>query len=257
MEIYLEALDLWETVEEDYDVVLLPNNPTVAQIKSQKEKKIRKSKAKATLFASLSQIIFMRIMAFKSPKEIWDSLKEECTGDERIRGMKVLNLIREFELQKMKESKTVKEYSDRLLGIVNKAQEQRRLMSQDGMIEGALAANHKTQSKSNNSRKNYPPCQHYGKIGHPPFKCWKRPDAQCKICNQLGHEVVICKNKSRKYETNAQVTKEEEEEDHLFVTTYSLTKKSDFWMIDSGCTNHMTYDKTLFKEFLPLKNKKI
>ncbi|KAF3645230.1 hypothetical protein FXO37_21089 [Capsicum annuum] len=55
----------------------------------------------------------------------------------------------------MKESETVKEYSDRLLGIVNKlkiAQEQRRLMTQDGMIEGALAANHKTLQ------------------GHPPFK---------------------------------------------------------------------------------------
>ena len=34
--------------------------------------------------------------------------------------MKVLNLIREFELQKVKESETVKEYSDRLFGIVNK-----------------------------------------------------------------------------------------------------------------------------------------
>ncbi|XP_019225002.1 PREDICTED: uncharacterized protein LOC109206621 [Nicotiana attenuata] len=92
-------------------------------------------------------------MALKSAKEIWDYLKGEYTGDERIRGMKVLNLIREFELQKMKESETVKEYSDRLLGIVNKAQEQRRLMRQDGMVEGALAANHKTQSKGNNVKK--------------------------------------------------------------------------------------------------------
>ena len=34
--------------------------------------------------------------------------------------MHVLNLIREFELQKMKEYETIKEYSDRLFGIVNK-----------------------------------------------------------------------------------------------------------------------------------------
>jgi len=34
--------------------------------------------------------------------------------------MQVLNLIREFELQRMKESKSVKEYSDRLLSIANK-----------------------------------------------------------------------------------------------------------------------------------------
>ncbi|XP_019232217.1 PREDICTED: uncharacterized protein LOC109212937 [Nicotiana attenuata] len=224
METYLEALDLWEAVEEDYDVLPLPNNPTMAQIKSHKEKKTRKSKAKATLFAGVSATIFTRVMALKSAKEIWDYLKGEYTGDERIRGMKVLNLIREFELQKMKESETVKEYSDRLLGIVNKAQEQRRLMRQDGMVEGALTANHKTQSKGNNVKKNSPPCQHCGKKGHPPFKCWKRPDAKCKICNQLGHEAVICKGKYQKHEADAQVANEEEE-DHLFVATILSTKK--------------------------------
>ncbi|XP_057443932.1 uncharacterized protein LOC130736101 [Lotus japonicus] len=34
--------------------------------------------------------------------------------------MQVLNLIREFELQRMKESETAKQYADKLLGIVNK-----------------------------------------------------------------------------------------------------------------------------------------
>lgn len=34
--------------------------------------------------------------------------------------MQVLNLIREFEMQKMKDSESVKEYSDRRLCIVNK-----------------------------------------------------------------------------------------------------------------------------------------
>ncbi|XP_060200187.1 uncharacterized protein LOC132628423 [Lycium barbarum] len=182
----------------------------------------------------------------------------------------------------MKQSETVKEYSDRLLGIVNKvrllgtkfkdsrivekilvtvreryevsittlentkdlskitlaellntlqAQEQRRLMRQDGMAEGALIANHKTQSKSDNSKKNYSPCQH----------CDKK---------------VICKNKCPKYEADAQVANEEDE-DHLFMATYFSTKKSDFWMIDSGCTNHMTYDRNILKEFMSIKNKKV
>ena len=34
--------------------------------------------------------------------------------------MQVLNLFREFEMQKMEESKTIKEYANKLLTIVNK-----------------------------------------------------------------------------------------------------------------------------------------
>ncbi|XP_049352008.1 uncharacterized protein LOC125816445 [Solanum verrucosum] len=225
METYLEALDLWKAVEENYEINPLPNNSTVAQIKSHKEKKIIKSKAKTTLFAAISITVFTKIMTLTSPKHIWNYLKKEYVGDERIRGMKVLNLMREFELQRMKESETVKEYSDRLLGIVNKAQEQRRLMSQDDMVEGALVASHKTQSK-------------------------------VQELKQLAQKAVICKNKFQKDETIAQVTTEEEE-DHLFVATCFSTKKFDFWMIDSDCTNHMTYERNPFKEFIPMENKKV
>jgi len=39
MKTYLEALDLWGLVEENYEINPLPNNPTIAQIKSDKEKK--------------------------------------------------------------------------------------------------------------------------------------------------------------------------------------------------------------------------
>jgi hypothetical protein len=59
-------------------------------------------------------------MSLKSAKDVWDYLKKEYVGDERIRGMQNLNLKQEFELQRMKESETIKEYSDRLLGIVNR-----------------------------------------------------------------------------------------------------------------------------------------
>ena len=38
----------------------------------------------------------------------------------KIKAMQILNLIRGFELQRMKESKTVKEYADKLLGIANR-----------------------------------------------------------------------------------------------------------------------------------------
>ncbi|KAJ8767733.1 hypothetical protein K2173_020673 [Erythroxylum novogranatense] len=231
--------------------------------------------------------------------------------------MKALNLIREFELQRMKESETAKEYSKRLLDIVNKvrllatsfddfrivqrilgttpenyeasiaalentrdlstitlsellnsfqAQEQRRSMRHNGFVEGALLVRHHEEKDfqkkqtglkdeqtsvdrnrgKGGSSKEYPPWKHCGKTGHPPYKCWRRPDAQCKKCNQLGHETVICKNKNQ--EVDAQVA-DQDEEDQIFVATCFSTRCSfESWLIDSGCTNHMTYDKTLFKE---------
>lgn len=76
MEAYLEALDMWEAVEEEYEVLPLPKNPTMAQIKNHKEKKTRKAKAKSCLFAGVSTTIFTRIMTLKSAKKIWDYLKQ-------------------------------------------------------------------------------------------------------------------------------------------------------------------------------------
>ncbi|RVX09275.1 hypothetical protein CK203_015401 [Vitis vinifera] len=98
MTVHLEALDLWEAVEEDYDVPPLPTNPTMTQLKTHKERKTRKSKAKAYLFSAVSSTIFTRIMN-----------------------------LEEFEMLKMKETETIKDNSDKLLGIVNKV----RLLGKD------------------------------------------------------------------------------------------------------------------------------
>ena len=46
-------------------------------------------------------------------------MKEESEENERIRDMQVVNLKGGFKLQKMKESETIKEYSNKLFGIVN------------------------------------------------------------------------------------------------------------------------------------------
>nr|KYP75090.1 Retrovirus-related Pol polyprotein from transposon TNT 1-94 [Cajanus cajan] len=266
MEAYLEALDLWEAIEEDYEVLPLPDNPTVAQIRSYEERKIRKEKAKSCLFAGVSQTIFTRVMALKTAKSIWDYLKEEYARDERIRSMQVLNLMREFELQRMKEFETIKEYYDKLLGIANKvrllgsdfadsrivekilvtvserykasiaslentkdlskitlaevlhalqAQEQRRLTRQNHVVEASSNQSPTSnQMKGKGGKKNYPPCQHCGRKGHPPFKCWRRPEAKCSKCNQMGHEAIICKNKNC-HDEGAQIADQQEETDCL------------------------------------------
>jgi len=100
IEAYLDANDQWEAIENAYEVPPLLDNPTIAQMKNH-ECKQRKSKAKANLFATVSSSIFTRIMTIKTTNEIWNFLKKEYEGNERVKGMQVLNLIREFEMQRM------------------------------------------------------------------------------------------------------------------------------------------------------------
>ncbi|XP_016566771.2 uncharacterized protein LOC107864878 [Capsicum annuum] len=96
MMVNLEALDLWETVEEDYEVTPLGDNPTVNPMRLHK------------------------IMQMKSAAEIWEYLEKEYQGNERVQNMQVMNLIQEFEMKRMKESETIKDYADQLLDLANK-----------------------------------------------------------------------------------------------------------------------------------------
>lgn len=64
----------------------------------------------------------------------------------------------------------------------------------------------------------------------------------------MGHEAVICRAKNQQVAAEAK-NAQEEEEDHLFVATcFSGNDLCESWLIGSGCTNHMTYDKELFQK---------
>ncbi|KAK5833872.1 hypothetical protein PVK06_017738 [Gossypium arboreum] len=58
-------------------------------------------------------------MACESPKQAFDRLNEEFQGTKRIRQQQLLNLRRDFEILKMKEEETVKQYSARIMVVVN------------------------------------------------------------------------------------------------------------------------------------------
>jgi hypothetical protein len=52
--------------------------------------------------------------------------------------MQVLNLIREFEMQKMKETENIKDYADRLLSIINKVRLLGKELSDDRIVQKIL-----------------------------------------------------------------------------------------------------------------------
>ena len=46
-------------------------------------------------------------------------------------------------------------------------------------------------SNNNEDNKGFPHCKHCGRMGHPSFKCWRRPNVKCEKSNKLGHHVRI------------------------------------------------------------------
>ncbi|KAF2304185.1 hypothetical protein GH714_028401 [Hevea brasiliensis] len=119
MKAYLRAFDLWEVVETGRDPPPLRVDPMLAQIKYYSEECAKKYKALFYLHQAVSDVIFTRIMSCETAKEAWDKLKEEFHGSDKTRQMQILNLRRDIEVLRMKDSESVKEYSDGLMKTIN------------------------------------------------------------------------------------------------------------------------------------------
>ena len=78
----------------------------------------KEGRALAIIHATLHDDIFIKILNLEIAKEVWNKLKDEYQGSERTKKMKVSNLRREFEALKMKETETVREFSDRISKVV-------------------------------------------------------------------------------------------------------------------------------------------
>ena len=69
----------------------------------------------------------------------------------------------------------------------------------------------------------------------------------CKVCNEAGHTANVCKKKKGQKTQAAQSAVEEEGEEHLFTVHLASEKQmTHTWLIDSGCSNHMTPNQDLF-----------
>jgi hypothetical protein len=109
----------------------------------------------------------------------------------------------------------------------------------------------KVKNESCDSKKKFSPCRHCQKTTHVEKYCWWRPDAMCGNCRQLGHITKVCKFKNNDPQSNqqAQTVEVEAAEEQLFVAScFHSIDTDNTWLIDSGCTNHMTFDSAIFKD---------
>ena len=138
MKSYLEVSGLWDVVMSE--IQPLQEDPTVAQIRNYNDEVIRRAKANTCIHSVVFDFVFTRIMSCEIAKEAWNTLQEAFQGNERTRQMQVLNLIREFEMLRMKEAENIKEYFDRLLAVVNKIRLLRENLPDKMIVEKVLVS---------------------------------------------------------------------------------------------------------------------
>ncbi|KAJ8635046.1 hypothetical protein MRB53_009313 [Persea americana] len=214
----------------------------------------RKSKAKASLFAVVSSSIFTRVMTLKTAKGIWDFLKKEYEGNEQVKGMQVLNLIRDFEMQRMKESETIKDYSDRLLDIVNKVRLLGTDFSDSRIVQKILVTVPEKFEATISSIEN---SKDVSSITLAELLNALQAQEQRRLMRQEGSvngafhvtsQNNMCKKEKQSNSNNSSNNTTFPPCPHCKKSNHPQKSSKESWLIDSGCTSHMTYNQELFKE---------
>lgn len=109
-----------------------------------------------------------------------------------------------------------------------------------------------SSSKFKGKKKAYPPCSICKRPGHGEKFCWYRPGVQCKKCREFGHVKKLCKNGSEQTVQAQFAENDQSQEEILFMATAeefcgAAVMDSSSWLLDSGCTHHMTSDVSLYK----------
>lgn len=121
-------------------------------------------------------------------------------------------------------------------------------------VESTTALVSKTSSQNNPTKK----CYICAKAGHIAKNCYFRTKNSkndkadktnkfCSYCRKQGHLVQTCWIKKKKEEPSNKNPVKEEVEHNAFMV-YSDGVKSGDWYLDSGATEHMTWDRSLFEK---------
>ncbi|KAG8503616.1 hypothetical protein CXB51_001792 [Gossypium anomalum] len=275
MRTYLQAFDLWEVVNIDVEPAPLRANPIVAQIRQHADERTKRHKAMSCIQNCVSDVIFTRIIACEPPSRPGTSLRRSSKISEARIVEKVLSTLPEryeAKISSLEDSRDLATIS--LTELINTlyAQEQRKASRMEEHQERAFQAKAKAASSTSayKGKKNWknrpkPDAARGGdrlyrfckRPGHLEAKCWFRPDAVCQHCKKKGHVERVCKEKGRPGQNQPQYKNEEarvakdsnDHEEQVFAVSCSAGQKKGTkgWLLDSGCTNHMSPDATIFK----------
>ena len=128
--------DVYEVVQNGIE------EPTASTPDAQRQvwKDLKKKDCKALFF--LHQCVdsahFEKIAAATTSKEAWDILAKACSGDDRLKKVKLNALKRQYELLQMEDNERICDYFTRLLRIVNQMQEYGERFKDQDLVEKVM-----------------------------------------------------------------------------------------------------------------------
>ncbi|RZC09022.1 Retrovirus-related Pol polyprotein from transposon RE1 [Glycine soja] len=215
-----------------------------SQEKELKKNKQKNSKALFTLQQAVTDPIFPRIMGAKTAKEAWNTLQEEFQGSVKVRVVKLQSLRKDFELLKMKESETVKDYYSKVKEIVNQMRAfgedildkkivEKILITMPQKFDPIVTTIEETKDLSTLSK-----TELVGSLEAYEQRLYRHKEDTLENAFQSKFKFHP-QNKENRGKKNYGGTSRRRKD--------SIKEKGGSWYLDNGCSNHMAKDETIFK----------
>ncbi|VFQ83594.1 unnamed protein product [Cuscuta campestris] len=175
-----------------------------------RENKKKDSKALAIIQQAVHDNVFSRIATATNSKQAWSTLQKEFKGDSKVIVVRLQSLRRDFETMIMKNGESVADFLSRAMTIVSQMRSCGEKITDQIIFE-------KQGDKSH---------------------------IQCYNCSKYGHVKADCCTK----EKQANYVQEEDENKLFMAVADAVEMPNDVWFVDSGCSNHMCFNKEMFKE---------
>ncbi|GKC07333.1 hypothetical protein Tco_0998943 [Tanacetum coccineum] len=187
-------------------------------------------------------------------KAVWDKLQETFEGTDRVKVVKLLTLKREFELLRMKDNELVKDYSARMMDMVNQMRLHGEVVKDQKVVEKIMiCVPPKFEAKISAIEESeeivegaFRVSSRSNKAGNSKQNTFIR--GNFSKGNNKGSTLQNSSSTSKKGVQQANVSENNQVDDeHLFMASH-LDKHLDSltWLIDSGCISNMTPERSFF-----------
>ncbi|XP_020243384.1 uncharacterized protein LOC109821619 [Asparagus officinalis] len=219
----------------------------------------RKKDAKALFFIqqAVHETLFSKILAATTAKEAWMSLQISFQGSTKVITVKLQILCRDFETLNMKSGESVQDFLTRLSGIVNPMRSYGEEITDETVVvkvlrsltpkfDHVVAAIEESKDLSIFSFDELMGSlqAHEARLNRSQGKGrGNRGRIQCFHCKRYGHVKADC------WYNEVNFAEQNDEESKLFMAYFDTNDvASDVWFVDSGCSNHMSGIREMFRE---------